>query len=518
MRIGGRVSIIIIVLMLLFTSVWGPVYAINIKSTENESSDGDSNNPEQGNINNLEIFVNIKEIKSYDDPDPWPWAKEADFKIKVIIDGEDYWKSFNSDDNHIFPGWVASHELDKNKKNVEISLKLLDRDPDEDDVCDIDPNDGDKICEITYNTETDKWTGDDGGTGRSRGYQTPECEIRFDVWHTGGDDPSDEFKVDAQGPYEGDTYENIELKAIASGGKPPYIKWNWIIYKNGKEFITASKQNTIVTFVEAGIYDALVRVRDQDNKYAEDWTTITITNNNDEREKYAVIIAGGNGDLLDDVFKNSAKHAYTTFKDLGYTDDQIYWLSGRGKYSLADGKTTYSNVKESITGWLKDKSNKNSDCFIYLTDHGDKALWGSIHVHPGKSASIFSLVLPFVLDNWVDKLEYHTCTIVIDGCHSGHYIDYCSGKNRIVMTSTDYNVAYGTMEEGCFTEPFFNELEKGSSYGEAWEAADKWIDYRSDGVQNALIDDNGDSKGHGTDDPDILPIGGDGYLALRTYP
>jgi hypothetical protein len=36
--------------------------------------------------------------------------------------------------------------------------------------------------------------------------------------------------------------------------------------------------------------------------------------------------------------------------------------------------------------------------------------------------------------------------------------------------------------------------------------------------QNPLIDDNGDGIGHGSGDPDVLPIGEDGIKALNTFP
>ena len=85
------------------------------------------------------------------------------------------------------------------------------------------------------------------------------------------------------------------------------------------------------------------------------------------------------------------------------------------------------------------------------------------------------------------------------------------------MTATDSkNPAY-TSDEGIFVEPFFNKLGKGASYGEAWMAADKYVDSAPDD-QNPQIDDNGDGKGHGTSSIDTLPLGGDGYLALNTYP
>lgn len=512
----------IFIIAILISSTFLPMVNANTITT-NQKRNGDIN---QQLLDDIKIYVKIEEIKAYDNPDPWPWAKEADFKIYVTVDGDTKSKSFASDDNHITPNWVESFTLSY-KKYVEIKLKLVDRDVGSEETCDINPDSGSKACKITYNTETGKWTGDDGGDGQSRGNSYPECEIWFDIWHEGGNNGGDKLTVDANGPYTGKTGEKIQLTATAKGGKPPYKNWYWIIFKEDKIYKEFHKQNPTVIFPEKGTYLALVQVDDQKNNHAEDQTTIYIDEPEKKTETFVVLVAGGTGNSkvlewlgtenLDENFENDAEHAYNTFKKLGYKDDHIYWLSGAKKIGNADGKTTKTNVKNAITRWLKGKSTKATNCFIFISDHGADFPGYPICVFPGRPYNIWEMIFAWELDSWLDEVDYNVCIIVIEACYSGGFIKYCSEKNRIIMTATDSkNPAY-TGDKGIFVEPFFNKLGKGASYGEAWMAADKYVDSAPDD-QNPQIDDNGDKKGHGTSSIDTLPIGGDGYLALNTYP
>jgi len=236
----------------------------------------------------------------------------------------------------------------------------------------------------------------------------------------------------------------------------------------------------------------------------------TLTN----REKYAVIISGGPLiDGLQDEFCRTAQHAYYTLRDLGYDSNNIYYLSKVFFLPGVDMITFFITVRDAITGWLARHSNYDSDVLIYLVDHGDEL--GNFY--PGA-------FIPFggrLLNSWLRNVDYHTCTIVIDACYSGNFIRYLSDDNRIIITCTDsesYGYAWNG-DEVVFSKYFFNALGYGYSYGEAWEYADHVIADDSDiNSQNPQIDDNGDGIGHGTTGRDYLPMGGDGYLALCTYP
>ena len=233
-----------------------------------------------------------------------------------------------------------------------------------------------------------------------------------------------------------------------------------------------------------------------------------------DREKYAVIVAGGPLlDSLQDEFWRTAQHAYYTLRDLGYDDDHIYYLSKGFFYPGVDRISFFISVKNAITGWLANHADYNSDVLIYFVDHGDA--YGNFY--PG----LFLPIRGKLLSRWLQNIGYHLCTIVIDACYSGNFIKHLSGSNRIIITCTDsknYGYARGG-DEVIFSKYFFNALSYGYSYGRAWEYADHVIADDDDiNSQNPQIDDNGDGIGHGTHGRDYLPIGGDGYLALFTYP
>jgi len=533
---GERFVIIFIVGVLVLTSTLMPVTALKINSSENDLQNITSINPVPGSTgDDPEVFVKVNRIHALESVDSFD---EADFYLKIEIDDLGHQtspKPLEKNDDDISFGedynWIASETIYGEKNIVDINIQLWDRDSEwydgSDDRLDITSIKDDCSLDISYDIRTGTWDGEDHGTGHSEGNSGEswdKCEIWFEIYHEGGDG-GDEFKVDANGPYEAEVGEEIELKATASNGNPPYNNWYWIVFKGSNRIKESASQNMKITFTEEGTYRGIVQVRDKNNDHAEDWATITITNDEPEpRNKYAVLIAGGSGDDLDDNFERTAEHGYRCFKKLGYNDDQICWLSGKNKKENADKKTTYSNVKWAIKDWLDDRSDENSDCFILLCDHGDPSLFGAVAVHPGNSASIFSVVLPFVLDWWLDDLEYNTLTVCISSCYSGKFIKYISGRNRIVITTTDSDSVSYSAGENVFMAPFFSELEKTSntykpSYGDAWMAGDKCVDgSRSPDEMNPKIDDDGNGKGHGTDAVDKLPLDGDGYLALNTYP
>ena len=276
------------------------------------------------------------------------------------------------------------------------------------------------------------------------------------------------------------------------------------------------------------------------------------TNDYNEKENWAVIISGGMNESISEAFKPTARRAYQTLKKIGYDDDHICFLQDSPTYGEGvDGSTNKSLFQYAITNWLKTHSDKNDDCLIYFVDHGGKLSHMSteygIFVWNYKE-DIYEFITPKEIDEWIGQITCNICTIVIDTCVSGSFIKFLSGNNRIIITSnyqlkSSYLIKVNeTTAEMLFSYHFFNKLAENVSYGKAWEYADKQIlGFRLKDVpiinqfrkllvvkilktirtkhQNPQIDDNADGKGHGrTFFADRLPIGGDGSLALETYP
>jgi len=294
----------------------------------------------------------------------------------------------------------------------------------------------------------------------------------------------------------------------------------------------------------AGMYVVMAQTRDEHGATS-GWSnglTVTVSGGGNPQNNYAVLIASDTrkslGFFLSPVFaklmywRNVLYCHSTLVNDLGYdwrNDVQVLAPYGETPFSNPppDGVPSKQNMQYLLETWLAGKSNENSNCLIYMIGPCNQGGIYGINDHESVTSS--------EIDNWLNGVEYNTLTVVIEGSYSGRFIEELSAENRIIITSTNenrptyagslLNLIFG----GCFpfTEAFFGKLAKGYSYGEAWEAADQsiydfcndwWHQIPSDKHQIPLIDDNGDGIGHGTDEVDKLPIGGDGNLALITYP
>ncbi|UCD13115.1 MAG: PKD domain-containing protein [Thermoplasmatales archaeon] len=93
-----------------------------------------------------------------------------------------------------------------------------------------------------------------------------------------------DFYADAGGPYEALVGEDILFEGSATGGQPPYT-YHWD-FGNGD---TADEQNPVYTYADAGIYDVVLTVTDDEAHTASDTTTATILGPNLDID----IITGG---------------------------------------------------------------------------------------------------------------------------------------------------------------------------------------------------------------------------------
>ena len=282
---------------------------------------------------------------------------------------------------------------------------------------------------------------------------------------------------------------------------------------------------------------------------------LNIPFNFDKKEKWVVIICGGAKDPGKHwwekltggpgFIRKTSIHVYETFRHLGYDDQHIYFIIDRDiPCNGKDAVVSKEAVRYAIVNWLKNHSDDNDDVCIVFNCHGHfrslryggKAFVGIWNNETQEWENIYDQEL----DSWLDNVSYDVCTVIIDACFSGSFIRALSQENRIIITSTSpFTVGIGFGEE-IFSYFFFNKLSENVSYGEAWEYADEKLrrmkieempDIPKAGIlkktfaklmirmiEHPWIDDNGDGKGHGTIFVDKLPIGGDGYLALSTYP
>lgn len=214
---------------------------------------------------------------------------------------------------------------------------------------------------------------------------------------------------------------------------------------------------------------------------------------------YAVIVCGGPTEA---IHETAAIHAKNVFLSMGY---KVNYLKEPSK----------SEAESAITEWIPENLGGTRKVALIFINHGtNSGFCLNKEGYIGLSSGIMS---HSDLTTWLNEIEliYSKCVIVIQVCHSGLFIPSLSKTNRIIMTSANYGVSWKGQK--YFIETFLDSLEEGKSYGRAWIDADKTVAHYH--IQNPQIDDNGDGMLHGNlFIADDLLIGGDGNLALSTYP
>lgn len=139
------------------------------------------------------ITVEFLSIRSLDEID----GSEPDFFLRVFIDGKEYTSPVWENESYLYNCWEVSQNVADDKEIVNITICLMDKNPDGDLLCDIsrDGNEGNQGYEVTlyYNIKTGRWDGgdfigDSSGYGRLNGcddgsiYENErDCEIYFNV-------------------------------------------------------------------------------------------------------------------------------------------------------------------------------------------------------------------------------------------------------------------------------------------------------------------------------------------------
>jgi len=207
----------------------------------------------------------------------------------------------------------------------------------------------------------------------------------------------------------------------------------------------------------------------------------------------AVIVAAGGpypGNSLWDATQFCANFAYRALSQQGLTKADILYLSdvsvdldGNGLLDEVSGDVTLANLEQAITGWASGGEN----ILIYLVDHGGP---GTFRV------SATEVLEASELAGWLDTLQANisgTLAVVYDACDSGSFVPEIAAPGRIVMTSARnaenaYFLSAGTVSFSSF---FWTEVFNGATLGEAFAVARDAVAVGIAGLQNPLLDDNG---------------------------
>jgi parallel beta-helix repeat protein len=244
--------------------------------------------------------------------------------------------------------------------------------------------------------------------------------------------------------------------------------------------------------------------------------------------EYSIIIAGRrDDDRGHSSIYLSANNAYKVLLKRGFTREQIFYLNplmeqdanDDGAFGV-DRISSLTNVSYAINTWAQGNVSVDVALLIYMVGHGRKDKF----IVSGDKDILTASDLNNHLDQLTDATGCQNITVVYEACNSGSFIDELSRAGRIIVTSTGLDADSKPTEEmgGVFSYYFFNSISAGDTIKEAFEAASdspeikvhsKLLERAGKPPQTPLLDDNGDSVGHG------IPLldTGDGLLAASKY-
>jgi glycosylphosphatidylinositol transamidase (GPIT) subunit GPI8 len=164
------------------------------------------------------------------------------------------------------------------------------------------------------------------------------------------------------------------------------------------------------------------------------------------KNKYAILISAAfpDQDRADKFLQDKSLKVYEGIKELGFSDDNIYFLATRGGEGMekTDGLFTYHSFN-SVCTELSAKMTKDDMLFFYFVGHG--GMVGDSYVllknidekcEPKEPDNFFKLK---TLKDELRRLKYGYAVTVIDACQSGHVAKALGKKNMVAISTTSNN-------------------------------------------------------------------------------
>lgn len=160
-----------------------------------------------------------------------------------------------------------------------------------------------------------------------------------------------------------------------------------------------------------------------------------------------IIVAGGGAKSTNTLWPATnalTLQAYRTFKARGFSDNDIYLyhpdqgidIDGNGSFETISDDTTPTVAEFQAQIKAFRDSDETGPLYIYLVDHGAIDKFQILPYDILKADEFDSM-----LDNF-QSLTNRQVVVVIEACHSGSFIDDLEDENRIVLTSTDDQLAF----------------------------------------------------------------------------
>jgi len=234
-------------------------------------------------------------------------------------------------------------------------------------------------------------------------------------------------------------------------------------------------------------------------------------------QRYAIVVSGASYNTQHYTwFLNSTGMAHNLLKNNGYLEKNIYYLFESPGEPDVDYEATIKNFKKVIEE-LQGKTSIRDTIILFLIGHGTYN--GTNSYYSLNDYNISDTEMAGMFKNIKrDKLIF-----IFSPCNSGGFVDDLSGKNTVVITSTQKNET----NRAAFIEPILTSFDGTGdmnsdgkvSFAEAFNYAsnnvsDQYINNNWGTItEHAQLDDNGDAISHEAP----VPGGGDGYLAESIF-
>jgi len=234
-----------------------------------------------------------------------------------------------------------------------------------------------------------------------------------------------------------------------------------------------------------------------------------------DQNKFAVIITGISGEESYTKkfaeWTNKLRDALTN--QLGFAEEKVFVLTEKPEGE--ERRSTAEGVRQLFVE-LKNTLKAENQLFVFFIGHGsfvDKVAKFNL-VGPDLAVSDYALML--------NALPSKNIVVVNTASASGEFVKPLAGEGRIVITATRSGMEQNATRFpeffiGALGNPEADSDKNGRvSVYEAFEYASKMTDngFKQKGIlatEHALLDDNGDGKGH------EKPEEGDGTLSKVTY-
>lgn len=237
----------------------------------------------------------------------------------------------------------------------------------------------------------------------------------------------------------------------------------------------------------------------------------------DETQSAWIILAGDTEDHADtEAMRYGCNKTYEILRAKGFPSEKIFYMGPAVDpitQPYVNTSSTKINLQWAIEEWAPLHVNSSQSLGIYILSHG---AINALAVMVADSLKDYNL--NSYLNNFEATTGCNRIFIVIEGCHSGSFIDVLSKENRIIVTSTDtyHGAAFNALRNwGAFSEKFWTSIVSCKTIGEAFDAGVDHV-YALGKNQYPKLDDNHDGVGQTPYPNDDLPTGSEGWDAYET--